>query len=527
MPHGSSTSLDESDARDIRRVKAQQSRTGLSLLHIRLHVGGPTSEAKLAYCRMFWEPSHTSSLDIGGERSFLQSIARSMASRPHPHLESLSLHSYVGPPILEPAGSQEPSHIVWSDIMPNLKHLSVYGVSFDFAMLRGLRGLRSLRIIEHMHGALPFTLQNIISALNHCPELEILNIALPLHSQPDVVVSSPSVSMARLRMIMVQSTLSMCTGLLHALTDIPRTAKVLATSTEAITSADTITPLILYVSDHASCERAPAIRSIAVNSIALPPQYLPMAAEPGGEIPVHFGVSPPTARVGIVAQKWPNRIERDQYRRPFTDESDESSYIGLETEILMSVEDEFISRVLRPWPLSKATHLDLRSAQMDTRHMTMLLENLPAVTTAIVRPEVPNITKALAAALRAYLREHGRRAVAHVVFDVRNVDHYVARGAWNGAIVPPSSAEVLARQSMMHMLVYCAEAARAGVPLDTLEIVNEPQKSTYRMLNGIEGVDWSELNRDLQMGFVYEGVLHSCRRELDGTKRDSFAVTDE
>ncbi|KZV73247.1 hypothetical protein PENSPDRAFT_750361 [Peniophora sp. CONT] len=531
-PHGHSDIVDESDARDIRRIEAQRSRAGLSPIHIRLSIPGAVSEAKSAYCRMFWEPSRTLSLDIAGGRTFIDGIVRSMAVHRHPRLESLSLRSFHGPPS-EPAGSQEHLDVILMDIMPKLQHLSVYGVFSgvfpDFTLLRGLCGLRSLRIIEHMYasGALPFTLQDIISGLSRCPELEILNIALPLASQPDAVVSSPAVPMVRLHVIIVQSTLSMCTGLLQALTDIPASAKVLVTSTEGVSNVSSISPLMAYMSDHALCQHTPAIRSIAIHSISLPTPFAPGFAAPDAGLPAQFGAGAPRLRLGILAQSLPIRFEDGQYRRPFTDESDESSYIGLETEVLKSIEDEFISCVFRSWPLFKATHLDLRPAQMDTSHITPLLASLPAMTTVIVRPEVTNVTKALVAALRAYLREHGRRAVAHVVFDVRNANDYVARGTWNGAIVRPSSAGALARQSMMHMLAYCAEAARAGVPLDTLEIVNEPQKSTHRMLNGIEGVEWSELNRDFQMGFVYEGVLHSGRRELDGTKRDSFAVANE
>ncbi|KZV73246.1 hypothetical protein PENSPDRAFT_683103 [Peniophora sp. CONT] len=517
-------SMIESDARDIKRIETQQSRAGLSPLNIKMFVSGSVSEAKLAYCRMFWEPARVKSLEIGGQRLFLDDIIRSMNAHRHPRLESLSLHRVLLPPP-EPAGSRELFNIAL-DSMPSLRRLFIYGVSFDLTLLRGLRSLH-IAYYTDVSDPLPFTLQDIAFALGRCPELEILNIALPHDSpdsQPDDIVSCPTVSMVQLRTFMVQSTLSMCTDLLYALTNIPQSATILVT-TNSVASAASISPLMSYVGDHASCEGAPAIRSIAISSIALPPQFVPQIAEPDGEIPAQFGMGPPRSRLGIVAQRWPNRFEPGQFRRPFTDESEKSSYIGLESEVLASIEDEFISCVLRPWPLSKATHLDLRSAQMpDTSHiMAALLANLPAATTIIIRPEAKS-TRALVTTLRAFLREHGQRAVAHVVFDVQNMKHY--GNTWTGLARRLAGGEVLARQFMMGVLAYCAEAARAGVPLDTVEIINEPQLSQSRILDHVGGVDWNELYRDLRIGFVYEGILHSGRRELDGTERDSFKISD-
>ena len=76
----------------------------------------------------------------------------------------------------------------------------------------------------------------------------------------------------------------------------------------------------------------------------------------------------------------------------------------------------------------------------------------------------------------------------------------------------------------MQVLAYCADAARAGMPLSTVEIIDDSGDTDYRILgvynedskleHGDEGEatcgwNWNELYRDLQVGFVYEGVLYN------------------
>ena len=75
----------------------------------------------------------------------------------------------------------------------------------------------------------------------------------------------------------------------------------------------------------------------------------------------------------------------------------------------------------------------------------------------------------------------------------------------------------------MQILMYCEEAARAGVPVETVEIVNDIGEPRLRIVGSIEDVDWSELYVDLKNGFVYDGVLHSRLPDRDGREWDSFA----
>ena len=76
----------------------------------------------------------------------------------------------------------------------------------------------------------------------------------------------------------------------------------------------------------------------------------------------------------------------------------------------------------------------------------------------------------------------------------------------------------------MRTLMYCGEAARAGVPLNTVEIVNEPHDDKHRLITSTVNVAWSELYADLYEGFVYEGVLRSSNPDREGEEWDSFAV---
>ncbi|KZV61513.1 hypothetical protein PENSPDRAFT_693364 [Peniophora sp. CONT] len=505
---------DELDARDIRRVETQRSRAGLSPLTIQTYVHEPISEAKLPYTTMFWEPVRIYSLNITGGCSYVDDIVRSMATHRHPHLESLAILCQSRP-MPGFVGIRDNLNIALRDHVPSLRHLSLSGLSFDFTLLHGLR---SLCFADYGVEQVAYSLQDIITALGHCPQLEILNIVLSHNSQPDAALSSDTVPMTYLRTITVYSTLLICTNLLQALADVPSSARIFL-ATGHIDEVSSISMLMSYLGDHASRENALPIRAIAVSLLALPPQIFP---EPGGDIPEAAS----RILLGVVAQRWPSRIgsgSRENYRRQFIDEGAESSYISILMEVLAPASHEFLTKILSFWHLSKATHLDLRSAAITSQHISILLANLPVVTAIIIRPDDPN-AQILLASLRVYLREHGRRAIAHVVFDAQELNHHATLTTWGGVAIP--SSEVLSRRSLMCMLAYCAEAARVGVPLDTVEIINEPHELRRRILGRAGEFGWSELYSDLQSGFVYEGVLHSGRQDLDGTIRDSFTVAD-
>ncbi|KZV62471.1 hypothetical protein PENSPDRAFT_658102 [Peniophora sp. CONT] len=89
----------------------------------------------------------------------------------------------------------------------------------------------------------------------------------------------------------------------------------------------------------------------------------------------------------------------------------------------------------------------------------------------------------------------------------------------------PSADGMHARGAVVQTMLYCAEAARAGVPLSTIAVVNEQQDvKDSAMFEHMEVVGWSKLYKDLLDGFVYNDIMHSARIDLDGTKKDVFSM---
>lgn len=485
--------MDELDARDVRRIDAQRMQAGLSSLTIRMHMDSDTpSEVKLAYTTMFWEPHCLSSLDAGGHQSSVVSIIHSMATHRHAYLRALKLTCYVGFPSdsSKRLDTQTSMNMLLENNVPNLQHLSLSGIPIDFTLLHGLRSLR----VSHQYVSLSrITLQDIVGALARCPKLEVLYIVLPPDFHPDDTISPVPATMMHLSAIAVRTTTLLCTYLLQALESVPKSSKLLASTTDNA-NALSMSALTSYMGSYASDETSPSIRSIAITLAPVP--------VPG----------PARTQLSILGQRWPSRSTSHALFHWFfkydPDDDSENTYLGFDAVILETAQDEVLSHVLHAWPLSQATHLDVRLLDMTTSHLDVLLASLPALTTVIVEPASFS-AQILIATLHTHLHEHGRRAVAHIVFDTSMLNH-----------------KVRARQSLTRVLTYCAEAARAGVPLDTLEIVKEPQESSQRIIDPTEEIEWSEWYRDLAVGFVYEGVLHSSRQDLDGTKWDSFALAD-
>ncbi|KZV61514.1 hypothetical protein PENSPDRAFT_658856 [Peniophora sp. CONT] len=498
------------DARDVRRIEAQRSRAGLWPLTINMRLFGTPHETKRVYTSKFWEPASLSSLNVVGEPSHVDTLVRSMAGLPHTSLKTLVLDSDSrhGTQLVEISASLD---VLLRDNAPNLRHLSLSELHCD---ITPLRDLRTLCIKYTLDVSECFALQDIIAALSRCPRLEIFKIVLPMNSQPtNVEVRSPtSVPMSHLGTLFMESTVSMCADLFQALTHVPGSAKILVTAVhhehDLSTTATSFPALIASMGHFRSSDTAPTVRSVAVTH---------------RNTTFHGGI--PRSRLGIVGQEWPLRGGfHEPYRWSFEYEDEEASYIGLETETPAGVENEVLVDILQSWPLSEATHLDLRFTQVSAGYLSVLLANLVATTTVIVNPNSTTV-HALLVVLRAYLRDHGRRVIANIIFDASVLKRIHNLGdIWAETTQP--SAHALARQNLMRTLMYCAEAAYAGMPLDTIEIINDPQAPQYGMVESDGGIDWSELYRDLRDGFVHEGFLHSGRRDLDGTMRDSFAVVD-
>ncbi|VDB84640.1 unnamed protein product [Peniophora sp. CBMAI 1063] len=465
---------------------------------------------------MFWKPTFLLSLDMDGEQPHVDSIIRSMGTTPHPALQSLSLgaltiHSHnqiaeMGPHVEALLGTA----------VPNLRHLSLNAYEFDMVYLRDLRTLRvSLYTMQ-----LPecFALHNIVAALGRCPRLELLAMMLPGRPQTSDVALSTPISMPHLRTVIMHGSTSLCTDVFRALRDVHGSARLLVNAMDFDVPVPPIgvapvSQLAASMGDLVMNKTPPIIHSMMISQ-STPRSQL--------ETPVPHGISV-HSRFVFVGQTRPSHHSMT-IRRPLrAHEDDEATRIVLEATVSADAEDEVSKNALQSWPLSNVTHLDLREAQPSESYLYILFANLPSVTTVMVKHSAPLI-QPLIITLRKYLREEGRRIVANIVFDSADLDGSEGlHGLFNDTPLPHPNA--LARNSLIHVLRFCAESAQEGLPLDTVEVVNESLNAHGGRVLRAEGkLDWSELYQDLREGFVYEGILHSRRQDLDGTKRDSFVV---
>ncbi|KZV62459.1 hypothetical protein PENSPDRAFT_658093 [Peniophora sp. CONT] len=498
---------------DIRRIETQRARAGLWPLTIRMAGNVHLSEAKQAYVSMFWNPTSLASFTVNGDNKCVEKMVHILAAHRHPllktlHMHCLSRHLSAFPDV------REPMSIALRDNLPQLSHLSVLGLTFDWT---SIQGLRHLSVDYMLDMPLPFSLRDIVDALSRCPLLEVFSMRLPPSFGLDTLTPLDVTALSHLSIISLRGGVCVCTDLLRALTSISSSAKVIVDTTSRVTDLPSISSLATYAGRHASREGEPVLHSVA---IAMMPAR-PTIGEVQAELP-----NPSNTRFDIVSQRNPTRYRDDTHRLrvPASVELDHPSCITLSTTIPSVAADEALMNILQSWPLSKVTHVDLRSAVVSISCLRAIFMGLPAASTVIVHPEAANVSTLLEF-LEENLKERGQRVVANILFDAAAVP--IMRSmptpqAWNG--FPRLFGEVLARRSIMRALQYCSKAARAGVPLDTIEIFNEPRDSSRRLIDLTADIDWSELCGDLQDGFVYEGIIHSARAEYDGIEKDSFSA---
>lgn len=515
------------DDRERRRLETQRSRAGLSPLTVNLSLYSPMSSTKLALSTV-WDPALLCSLSIAGIRPNLDKAIRSLVGNCYAILQTFSIHAH-DPPRAPPGAlvaieNQAPLDLdaVLGNSMSNmarLKCLTISGnLSFNWA---SLRGLRTLKIIYKTRVPMGFTSLDVVDALSRCPEMEEFTLDLPYAFHPDVSISANAIALPRLHTLILKGAYEVCTDYLERLNNRNKSLRVVI-STSQTTETPPMSTLASRMCEHLDHEAARNLRSILVTSMTIHGGY-------SWGIPGGFNVT----RIGIVGQKVSTKVLKPEPVHHWFDahSTDPTSFVGLEVEVPMepmSAREEVITRVLHSWPLSNATHLDLRQSHLTTSHLEVLLESLPGLTTVIVGPGTPNAL-ILLRFLYAQLRDYGRRVVGHIIFDSSKADHPIPPHPLGGA--PPPPPDAFSRNSIIRTLIYCTEAARIGAPLDTVEIINEaenltPWRNAFHILDALPDTNWSELYTDLAEGFVYEGILHSSRSDLDGSKTDSFASTD-
>ncbi|VDC04438.1 unnamed protein product [Peniophora sp. CBMAI 1063] len=479
------------EARDAQRVRAQMARVGLAPTTVKLTLHLNLSEPKRACLPMFWIPSALQSFHLNGINAPFHEVIDVFVKHQHSSLAHFAAYQLV------PAGPFDdaaravtplPDDILKVNL-PRLRELSLAGFRFNWTFIHDLR---VLNVEYYPENDLSSTLRDISDALTRCSALE--ELWLILHSEGDgsmISSFSQTVWLPNAQIISLQGPAGFCLGLLEALTDLPCTSQLRVSPLHppSLTSNDVCnSPLLSYLTSHARRVDAPTMRAVSLVNQPLAGMY----------------------QTGVSGYAQVDRCLDPEYMS--NHHGQPSSHIHFSTRRhiqdapLPTPEVEHIMRhIIRTWNFTNVTHFDLRLAGWDPdipwQH---LLAELPSVTTIIMRPEQPTSPRLVLGFLHEQLQTHGRRVVPNIVFDAQKVNPYVSHAEL--------SLETLARRTLMHTLMYCAAAARAGVPLETVEIINdlEPSRFKARVLEPtIASFVWSGLYQDLSTGFIYCGVLHN------------------
>ncbi|KZV75551.1 hypothetical protein PENSPDRAFT_647090 [Peniophora sp. CONT] len=489
------------DKRDLRRIELQRARAGNALLNVRMHLIPSLAAAKLNCIPNLWKPESLRALDVFGVPKSISKVLEIVGSREHAALVHLTVGSWTHGRFGDEARALSLDDILRSNA-PNLQSLLVTCIQFDWTFIRNLH---SLSVSYRGSGHVTITAQGVLDALSRCPSLERFTLLLPYNLQL-AAVSHTAVVLPCMSELAVVGNAELCHGLLKAITGIPSTAKLRVSITDPLEASDItqtrVLSMVSYVGSHASRRNAPTLRSLAV----------------GLELST-LGYEPPA---WILVFRGQHHLRRDWIWEDhrFTRNED---YCSLAITIASITVVEDAANILRSWPLANVERLDARLFEtLKPIHWRALLANLPSVTTIILGPESQS-AESLLEVLRADLRQHGRRVVATVIFDARNSLRGYAQD--ENEVLCLQGGGAIARRNVMRLLSYCAEAARAGVPLNTVEIIGDPEGSEHRMLEGEEeeeGRDWRELYKDLKEGFVYEGVLYNATSGPRGVEHNSF-----
>ncbi|KZV75550.1 hypothetical protein PENSPDRAFT_647089 [Peniophora sp. CONT] len=497
---------EERDIRDIERIEAQRARAGNAPLHIEMDLTSYLSAAKLACIPTLWQPRSLRYMEISGLLNHIYKVLDLLASHEHPALTHLGVSVWN---IRLIGDDSDACALLLDDILkhnvPNLQFLSTAKTQFDWTLVRNLRTLT----FDHRNGSrvtFKFTAQDILDALTQCPSLEEFKLLLP-STYRSTVSTLTTAALPQMAELAIEGNAELCNGLLHAVTNIPSTAKLCVFSCDPseVTRGSHIFSMASYMGTHASRMGVPTLRTLAVGS--------KLNQNPGG---------PQMWKLMFTGQR---HLTRDWSWTSDHAASESASHsLSITTRIAsISLLEDTITNILQSWPLADATHLDARRfGTLKPIHWRALLTKLPSITTIILRPE-NHSGGTLLEVLRADLQEHGRRTAANIVFDTCNV--------MTGSIYDENNdlsyhgGGAVARLMIMRVMSYCADAARAGVPLDTVEFIGDVEGSKYGILDELEAEgerDWSELYKDLREGFVYEGYLHNATSGQAGVERSSF-----
>lgn len=481
--------IDTSDALDLDRIETQLARAKLWPLTLNMELWSPLSDAKSLRLPRLMDAQRLSSLSLIGDESHVNSVTRLLSLRRYTSLKSLKIgsESFMQYGNLD---SSLPDNIL-RDNTPQLQHLWLDFISFNWKFVRALR---TLHVSYHLGTPLTFTQNDILDALVRCPLIEDVDIRIP--TTLALLSESPlpsSVSLPHLHSVNIWAADELCAGVIQRLTDMPYTSKIALSTRLSVEDGESYSPaissMISYLSGRASALGAPAIRVLDMH---LSGDF------PAGAVDLQFPV-----RLNVTGRLYASR-DGDASRWPHTVHSGGESFLSFGITIprnTMVIETVLVD-ILQSWPLKSVTHVDLRQAKTMVKSMWhALFTKMSSPISVIVRPE-SGAALALVNALHELLQASNRRIVANFVLDTSEL---------NLADTRHSIKEALARCTLIRILVYCADVARAGISVNTVEIMNDPRGGLLgSQSNGRCELDWREIYRDLKEGFIYDSVLYNA-----------------
>ncbi|VDC01328.1 unnamed protein product [Peniophora sp. CBMAI 1063] len=517
------------DARLAKRIEAQLARAGTAPLTIKTGALGRRSDASESmkpYRSVFWNAGSLASLSLSGDKTNVTATLNEMARHRHPVLKEISIvyegirfHIGTGPlPTTPHLPSNTPIPLpdnLLGDNSPKLSTISISGVTLNWALVQNLRALHA----TFDDNTTPATsLDNIADALARCPRLEDLQMMLPTSFLPNGAETLASIPLRSLRKATIRANSDICAALFQAFTDMPCRARI------SLLSATTSTPqqisrLSSLLGTHGRIDGAPTIRVVSIAQGAVFANGIGMTIAINGNVQ---GGDLRSTQLCVAARTYLDR--QRHFDMPFAMTPTGSIRMCLTAIPNNDTQPEnVLADILQSWPLASATCLDIRSCRsVPIEIWRALFDNAPGVTTVILRPEAAALLT-LMDFLTTALREDGRRIVKNIILDMGEVSFGHMSSLFGGGGVLQETPNVRARVCLMRLLQYCTNAAQAGVPLDTIELVNDNvHQQGDRMIQTVPETDWSELYRDLGEGFVYEGFLRNVSTGPEGARKDSF-----
>ncbi|KZV62683.1 hypothetical protein PENSPDRAFT_739228 [Peniophora sp. CONT] len=446
------------------------------------------------------------SLTIAGASEHTFANVQALAKHRYPALNLLSIESELESG--DNAGLTGLPDNFLAGNTPQLRHFSATNIDFDWASIRGLLSLRVQTANNYY-----LRPRHIIGALERCPDIEELTLALsPMDRLGARIFDYRRILLQHIRKLFLSGAADKCMNLLGWLELPPKTSIgfsfMFDGSPDEMPTIAVNNAILLQLNRIAFQDRIPTLLTIGLVEVGSPQPDEPV------RLRVYGLTSHPTFRG----------------EQLHTNDLSDNAHIDMSILCQNRVDAEvMLQSTMRTWlRVKQAFTLDMRlSESLSPELWNVILEMDPAPT-VIVKPEYQSsatLLELLYLRLRAQLKVPDmQRPITHIIIDAskstRNVLQEMVNVAGELQLPPPTLRQWNLECNVMGILDYCAEAAHAGLPLDTIEIIND----YHGQLRNLDGsIDWSELYQNLAKGFVYEGVLHNAstgqeRRRLTATE---------